>query len=440
MAIPSLIDKPSHKGGDYAQWIVLLISVLATLLGWQMVHQVTLTRAENAFSAEVIRHKESIVDRLTYYEQALRSGVALQVVAGPVDRQQWREFVRLLKVGDLFPGIQGVGWSVHIPPDELTDHIRSIRSEGFPVYHIRPAGKRSSYTSIVYLEPFEKRNLRAFGYDMFSEPVRRAAMEQARDSGAGVLSGKVKLVQETDQRPQAGCLLYWPVYKKNWPTQTVEERRQAIQGYVYAPFRMDDLMKGILGDMGEMIDLHIYDGDHPTEDALMFDSDGILRDSNVKDTPFVRQEQLVIAQHQWTLVFHGTPAFLSSRDKDKPIYVLVSGLFSSLLLFGFVWMINQSRRHALALAKQMTLDLTASEERNRAIIQVSVNGVIVIDAQGIIESFNPAAEKMFGYREDEIKGKNVSSLMPEPYRSQHDGYLHNYCQTRIAKIIGVGRE
>src|SRR5690606_30011198 len=76
----------------------------------------------------------------------------------------------------------------------------------------------------------------------------------------------------------------------------------------------------------------------------------------------------------------------------------------------------------------------------KAIIDNAIEGIITIDKYGIVESINPAALLLFGYEEDEVIGKNISYLMPEPYRSAHDGYIHNYLSTGVKKIIGIGRE
>ncbi len=84
--------------------------------------------------------------------------------------------------------------------------------------------------------------------------------------------------------------------------------------------------------------------------------------------------------------------------------------------------------------------LRRSEEKTRAIVDTCIDGIITIDERGTIQSFNPAAEKMFGYREEEAFGKNVRILMPSPDSEQHDEYIQNYLRTGRARIIGFGRE
>lgn len=85
-------------------------------------------------------------------------------------------------------------------------------------------------------------------------------------------------------------------------------------------------------------------------------------------------------------------------------------------------------------------NLRSSEARNRAIIETAVDAIILIDSRGRIESFNPAAERLFGYQAAEVQGRNVSMLMPEPYAGEHDHYLRRYSMTGQPHIIGIGRE
>ncbi len=96
--------------------------------------------------------------------------------------------------------------------------------------------------------------------------------------------------------------------------------------------------------------------------------------------------------------------------------------------------------HDLSERIRLEERLRASEEQWRSIVESAVDAIVVIDAGGHIEAFNPAAERLFGYTPEEVAGQNVRMLMPQPYREEHDGYLARYMETGKARIIGSGRE
>ena len=85
-------------------------------------------------------------------------------------------------------------------------------------------------------------------------------------------------------------------------------------------------------------------------------------------------------------------------------------------------------------------ELHDANARLRSIIDSAVDGIIVIDTSGTIESFNRGAERLFGYPASEVMGRNVSMLMPSPDHENHDGYLERYLTTGAAKVIGIGRQ
>jgi signal transduction histidine kinase len=303
--------------------------------------------ARQRFDFKISETKFAIRQRLLAYEQVLRGAVGLFAASDDVSRDEWHVYVRNLTIERYYPGIQGVGFSLRIDPERKAAHVAAVRAEGFSGYAIRPDGERAVYTSIVYLEPFDWRNQRAFGYDMFAEPVRRTAMEQARDTGLAVVSGKVTLVQETAEAVQHGFLMYMPIYPQGAVPATVEERRAGLVGYVYTPFRMDDLMLGILGrEALPDIALSIYDGRGLSPDALMYDSEG----DKAAGGAFSATETLDLNGHEWTLRFASLPAFDAGIDRRLPRLIFGAGTVISILFAAVAWSLAVSRRRALALA------------------------------------------------------------------------------------------
>ncbi|MBF0613808.1 MAG: EAL domain-containing protein [Magnetococcales bacterium] len=384
-----------------------------------------------------------IMQRMRAQEQVLFGVKGLFDASDTVERKEFQHYVSSLHLNDRYPGIQGVGFSLVIPPEQKTAHIDAIRQQGFPQYAIRPDGERPLYSSIIYLEPFAGRNLRAFGYDMFSESVRRTAMERARDSGESALSGKVTLVQEDGKEPQAGFLMYVPVYRNGVSVASIEERRAHLVGWAYSPFRVNDLMAGILGRYAEGLDLEIYDGQSVTSEGILYDSSP----SGDHRPLFSRLEQIEFAGHQWTLRVRSLPIFEGSLDHRSRDVIRFAGILASILFALIVWQLVTARERAAALAEEMTRELRKSEldrERSaalvRAVVDTAVNAIIAIDANKIVHMFNPAAERFFGYRADEVIGHNINRLMPSPTREAHDGYVDHYLETGERKVIGIGRE
>lgn len=348
--------------GEVTAWVVLAVSLVITLLGAYIAQVYVEQRAVDRFRFEVEDARERIAKRMLEYEQVLRGAVALNIThQALVSRQQWRDYVAALDIHTYFPGIQGIGFSLMLEADALTEHEAAIRADGFPDYRILPAGPREQYSSIIYLEPFDWRNRRAFGYDMYSEPVRQAAMAQARDSGQPAVSGRVILVQETEQDVQAGFLMYLPYYRHGMPLETEAQRRQALIGYVYSPFRMNDLMRGILGSTTADLGFTLYDGEGElTADTLLYATETATPAHQTKHHLSV---PITLNGRTWTAVFHSQPAFDTAMASSQPLLIGIGGFIVDILLFTIIMSLAGERRRVQSKAEQMTAELRTSTER-----------------------------------------------------------------------------
>ncbi len=391
-------------------WIVLFITLLLTFWAWLNAENYLAKAQQTKLESRAAEVSDAILTRMQGYEHVLRGGVGLFTASKSVEREEWRDYVASLKTQENYPGIQGIGFSVHIPAARLDAHLRAIRAEGFPDYALRPAGVRDEYTSIIYLEPFDSRNQRAFGFDMFSEATRRMAMERARDTGDTVMSAKVTLVQETGKEVQAGMLMYLPYYKTGTPHTTLAERRANLVGYVYSPFRLNDLMNGILGKqhshtgarIGPDIDIEIYDGTQHSADSLLYDEDKIAHALGKPPAgSLTLTNKIDLYGNSWSLHFTTLPEFHTTFDLHKPLLLLLSGTILSLLLSGLIWLFATQRRRALELASDMTKDL-----QDYKTAQDSHSIISVADVQGNILEVNLEFIKISGYSEAELLGKN----------------------------------
>jgi diguanylate cyclase (GGDEF)-like protein len=333
--------------------VILVLSLLFTFVLARDAQRTSQKYLQDEFSFRVRDLSDQLEKRMQLYEQVLRGTLGLFVVTGQVSRDDFRKYVETLQLQRNYPGIEGIGFSLLVPASRKDAHVRELRRSGFPQYDINPAGQREVYTSIVYLEPFSGRNLRAFGFDMYSEEHRRAAMDQARDRNQAAITKKVTLVQEgdSDVDVQTGFLMYLPVYRNGTAHETVLERRENLVGWVYAPFRMQDLMRGIEGVRTKELEVKIYDGDKPEPQALMYDSHRSVEASD-HISRFRQTEKVDVAGHRWLIVMSSLPPYEQQERADRAALILRGGISISLLLALLVWLFLDDRARALHAADQ----------------------------------------------------------------------------------------
>lgn len=436
LARRSLLQHPATA------WVVLVLSFVFTALAWFISANAIRAGAMQRFRFQTEDIATAIARRLLTYETALRAGAGLFNASDTVTRGEWRKFVSDLQLQQNFPGIQGLGFSLMVTPQGLARHLADIRAEGFPDYRIRPPGERDIYSSIIYLEPFDWRNQRAFGYDMYAEPVRRQAMERARDTGAPAISGRVTLVQETSEDVQYGFLMYMPVYRQGLPSLTGDERRAALLGFVYSPFRAKDFMQGILTVDQGGIDFELYDGATPSSETLLFDNQAGGTLDALRPAPPGAFDALVpvpAGQRTWSLYVHTLPGYLSDTQQAQPLIVAAGGIVIDLFLFYIITSIGRRQRLAEGRSVQLAEQLTESERRYSALFASAREAMLVSDPEtGTILEANPAAQRFYGYDQAQLQHLRISDIdqLP-PEEIQADGCFPQRLATGEVRQVEV---
>ncbi len=401
-------------------WPSLFLCLGLTVVAWHLIASSTQRQAEERFKYIAETVKRRIDERMDVYENLLHAGQGLFAASHDVERGEWQQFVQHLKIERDFPGVMGIGYGQLVLPSQVDDLIRQAETGGVPDFKLWPAGERDAYVPVLYLEPEAGANRQVLGFDMFSEALRKETMLKARDSGEAAITHKLILVQNMSDDTQAGFIMYAPVYRNGMPIATRSERIAALEGYVYSPFRMRDLMTGILGNSVPEVAVRIYDGSEASDASLMYVSDNFIPSDPNYPNPFAAFKTIsaVNDETNWSMRITSLPYFETTVDRQKSLIVLIAGTVISLLFFGIVTNLAKTRETAEALAEEMVaalrqsnLSLRQSEERFRLLTsKVKDYAILLLDADGLVLTWNEGAERLNGYKEDEVIGRSFQTF------------------------------
>ncbi|MAM88260.1 MAG: hypothetical protein CME36_13230 [unclassified Hahellaceae] len=388
------------------------------------------------------------------YEKLLMGGVGLFAADAYISVDDWRRYVETARLEKNYPGAQGLGYAPYIPTDERPRFERNHRAAGNKDFVVWPATDQAFSTPIVLLEPADMRNARALGFDMYSEKTRRRAMDRAREQGRPIMSDTVTLVQETLVDTQLGFLVYAPVYSDSEGRAfdgagfTRPMREDQLRGFVFIPFRMNDLVWGLMGeDNFRLLRLQIFDG-QSDQGTLIFDSltatpDGEPAQPHSKnDLPhrldelaepsFVHASRFRFAKNNWTLKFSSLPSFESSVVITRPTFILVGGLLISALIAMIVayWFALRQRASTLAIVNaslQSALIKQAQAEKELSrFFNLAPDVLCILDGNGQFLRINAATRQLFGCE--------PAALLNKPFANVLLASEHEALQTLLATL------
>jgi signal transduction histidine kinase/ActR/RegA family two-component response regulator len=331
---PTEPARPADPLRASVPFLVLAVCLLVTAGAVYFIGRTVRVQERFRFDNAARHARNTISARIEAYLALLRAEAGLFAASEDVTRDDFGEFASRLELRRRYPGGQGVGYSVRVLPPDVPRLVAAMRAQGIRGFHIWPDYPRPEYHAIVYLEPLDRRNSAAIGYDMFTEPIRRAAMEQAARTGMAAASGKVTLVQEIEGEKQPGFLIYLPVYARGAPLSTEPQRMAALQGVVYSPFRAWDLLSSLFPlEADRDVDVQVFDLHRGQPEMVLFDSQ---RGQTRHDAAFVSTERLEVAGRPWWLVVSSRPPLEQSPERTLAFWTIIGGLLLSLALFAVV--------------------------------------------------------------------------------------------------------
>ena len=360
---------------------------------------------------------DRIEDRLDHHRQVLRAAAAMITADNQLPWKMWHEFIAHQNLEYTLPGIQAISYEPCVAPAELNNLVRRGRDSLGHNFRVWPAGNREVYSAILYIEPMQGRNLTALGFDMLTDPVRRTAMEAARDTDRAVLSGKVQLIQDAGSGPRPGTVLYMPVYRTGADHSTVAARRAALAGWVSMPYQMNDLVQGILGP-GGLARLHstrmeLSKDETFSPDSLLYDSLTAITTEAPRQPAIITTKIIRWDDQQLYVRFTGSYPTMFAADYIDAWLILASGFLISLLCAGLVRSQANLRSRAETLAARLTADLQEKQIEHEAILQGSMDGYVLHDIQGRILEVNAAFCRETGYSRAEALTLSIAQLEAE---------------------------
>lgn len=290
--------------------------------------------------------------RLAIYSETLIGLRGLFQASETVTRGEFETYIEAAEIFERFPGVQAMEWAPLVYRQDLVEYERSVRADttangiGYPEFAVHPTSEHDDLFVVDYVVPLEG-NEAAFGFDLGSNPVRRMAVEEARDSGQPVATAPITLVQE--EASQAGMLLLVPVY--DGAAETLEQRREGFRGLVLAVFRLGDLLEG--ASTQQNIQFSVFDTPTdvaPSEERTLIFSVG-EQDLASQHTDLA----IDVAGRRWEITVDGDS--IATVGGFTMWWAIAAGTLATLAATAVVHVLALSRNRAENRAIELTKDL-----------------------------------------------------------------------------------
>jgi diguanylate cyclase (GGDEF)-like protein len=342
-----------HHG--WLRWAVLaaglLFSGASTYYFWVEVQQEAHSGAETV----AVGVASDVQSRIRAYGDVLFALRGLFYASKRVTRDDFHEFAQALSLGERYPGVTNISFAFRVPHTKKAEFERAVRAEkssllkGLPEFSIKPPGERPEYAVLTYVEPMGK-NVAAWGLDLNADPLRRSAMDRARDTGKMASTSGVTLVRDSSA-PVTSTLLRLAVYRGGGVPQSLEERQQRYRGMVGSTLRVGEMIESTLSkEVLSRIRVQAYEaGPGQGLGPLLFDS---AVGASPASSGYAVTQRLTVADREWQLRVVPVEDPVAFLDKVAIAAILAATLAISALLFWLITSLGISESRGVQLAKR----------------------------------------------------------------------------------------
>lgn len=297
---------------------------------------------------------------LASYIDILRGAQGLFNSSNFVDRQEWSSYISNLDLQKKYPGVLSMGYASVVDQDKKDIFVESVQKNDLKDFNIFPEKVTSHYVPILYIEPQIERNTNVIGYNFYSDENRGDALDRSLRSKDLAVTSKIELLGEKSSDKQPGFVMYLPIFRKPNHFSDSDFTKQEITGYVFAAFRMDDLVRNLVRTKKIDLCFHIYDGLREIPSTLIFDYDpGVLEDIK---TIFLRRDVLRIGDRVWGIKFYNDPSFQIEKTKKMlPEVIFFGGIIFSILFYIIFYFLITTKERAVEIANKLTEEIREKE-------------------------------------------------------------------------------
>lgn len=406
---------PQHR---WVPFFILFISLFVTTVSSLYILKIALNEERSKFSSVVTQVQGNTADRMATYIDFLEAGSGLFAASDSVTADEFKIFIQKFQLIERYPGIRSIGYSQHFVAGEKDTVLEQLRGE-IPEFTLNPDTIRDDYHAVTYLEPQDDRSRSVIGYDMYTNPDRQKAMEKARDTNLPVMTGLVDLYQQISTERRKGFLIYVPIYTSALGPQTVQERRDTLEGFIYGTFQGDRIFNDIFNFSSEPdVYTQIYLGNKKSSTTLLYETG---KKSSIREIPFLHtllyeERTITVGEQQWKLEF-SKPIYLERTAQGKFLpYVIFSGCFAGFVLFLISRLQLTSRKAIEGISEDLLRSESALQDSNKQLttmMESIIDGFLSFDKGWNFNYVNKQAARMFGRPSKDLLGKNVWEEFPE---------------------------